>query len=259
MLIAMVTMDHPDNERADMTRRTIESLMATVDFPRHRLMISDNGSTDPLTISLLHEAEARGYRVFWNGTNLGTARGVNRIWQERLSGEHACKIDNDVVIHNPGWVDTCEQVFKRDPSIGLLGLKRKDLPQCPSSPNAGYVTELKMLPHERGELWLMIEESRDVVGTCVTYSSLMLDKLGYLYQGSWLYGFEDSLMCERAHVAGFRTAFLPYVEIDHIDKGGTPHALWKRAYALPHLAEYGKWVADFKQGVRPIYCGPEEE
>lgn len=260
MVIACVTFDTPENQRHGMTARTLLTLFQTVNLSKHRVYVIDNGSTDPTTIDLLKEcAESQQFVVILNKENIGTARAANMAWQLRQPGEHCCKMDNDVVIHHAGWADEMEEVFRRDPTYGIIGLKRKDLAQRPDHPEKLWRSELVMLPHRPGERWLVVEESKDIVGTCTGFSSALLDKIGYLYQGNLLYGYDDTLACIRAHKAGFKTAFIPWVEIDHIDPGGTEFTTWKQKRATDTHWAYQRWAREFETGARPVYCGPKDD
>lgn len=254
MLLAMVTYDTEENARSAMTRETLLSLGRTVDWTRHRLIISDNGSTDPGTVSMLKSMEDT-FTVIYNGKNLGTANAINKAWRLRRQEEHAAKIDNDVVIHQAGWADWMEDVFERDPTIGICGLKRKDLEECPWHPNPWYTSTIRMLPHERGQRWLIVEEVQHVMGTVQAYSSKLLDAIGYLYQPG-LYAFDDSLAAIRSSVAGFKSVFLCGFEIDHIDPGGTEFTEWKKDYAGTHMKTYHELRAQYVSGERsPYYDG----
>lgn len=259
MLIICVTYDHPGNGRSRFTFETLASLTATVAMPRHRIIIVDNGSTDPQTVTNLKMWENWiGHSVIRNGTNLGTARAINKAISLRQPGEAVCKIDNDLVIHQSGWADEMEEVFARDPRYGLIGLKRKDLEQRPGHPNKWYTSQLVMLPHQKGQRWLVVEECADVMGTCIGLSSALLDKVGYFYQMGRLYGFDDTLMCVRARVAGFKIGFLPSYDIDHIDPGGSDFNAWKIKQAQESLELFNRTKEDFITGKRPVYCGPED-
>jgi GT2 family glycosyltransferase len=259
LLISTVTFDTPENKRSEMTLRTYESLLKTVDFNRHRLIISDNGSTDPATIEFLSEIKDHSVTVIYNHKNIGTATGINQAWKMRKPGEHACKIDNDVVVHQSGWADLAEEVFSRDPRYGLIGLKRKDLEQRPDHNVPHFRSSLVMIPHKPGEKWIVIEETQDIMGTCTFFSSALLDKIGYLYQGGWKYGFEDAYVCHRTHIAGFKTGFINGIEIDHIDTGDNQAYLkWKQDYAFVNFPTYRQWVSELSEGKRPIYHGPDD-
>lgn len=244
MLIAMAVYDTAENGRSWMTEATLDSLMRTVDLDTHRIIVSDNGSCQE-TLDLYNSYPVR---VLFNGENLGTAKAINRAWRERRPGEHALKMDNDVVIHQPDWPDWMEDAFSRDPELGILGLKRRDLDENPFDGSS----TLRMLPHTKGQRWIVIEEVEHVIGTCQAYSSALLDRIGYLVQPG-LYGFDDSLSSVRARVEGFKRAFLCGFEIDHIDPGGAPFNQWKREQANRYFDAYKWMAAQYEMGLKDVY------
>jgi GT2 family glycosyltransferase len=266
MLIAMAVYDTVENQRSGCTERTLASLFERVDWQRHRLVIVDNGSTDPRTRELLKEAADGVCRtphviqspatMLQNETNLGTAKAINRAWQLRQPGEHCVKMDNDVVVHQNGWPDLMEEVFARAPNIGICGLKRKDLEERPDADCEWYRSRLVMLPQKKGERWIVVEQVNHVIGTCQGYNSALLDKIGYLYQLDGLYGFDDLLAAVRSRVAGFGSVFLPHIEIDHVDNCEPGYTHWKSQYASALMAKYNEVRAGYESGALPIYCEP---
>lgn len=250
MLIAMAVFDNEENKRTELTRRTLESLGRTVDWSKHRLFVSDNGSCTE-THAVYGEADLP-FEVIYNGTNLGTAKAINKAWAFREPGEHCVKMDNDVVIHQSGWADWMEDVFDRDPKIGICGLKRKDLAECPWSSSPWYKSEVYMLPHEPGQRWLVVEEVQHVIGTCQGFSSSLLDEIGYLVQPG-KYGFDDALAAVRADVAGYKCVFLHGFEIDHLDISGTEYTEWKRGHAGSYMGEYNRLKREYREGRLPVY------
>lgn len=254
MLIAMAVYDTEDNKRTNLTAKTLRSLNQTVDWRKHRLIVSDNGScedTQKLYDELIYEFEPYPFKLIRNEKNIGTANAINKAWKHRV-GEHCVKMDNDVVIHYPNWVDEIEEVFDRDTSIGICGLKRKDLEESPDNQVAWYKSTLRMLPHKKGERWIVVEEVSHVFGTCQAYSSALLDKIGYLYQPG-IYGFDDALASLRARIAGYKRVFLPHIHIDHIDPGGTDFTDWKIKYAGEQMAEFNQVQNEYIAGKRSIF------
>ena len=234
MLLALCVYSTDEYDRVPTTEPCFESLRDTVDWTKHRLVVSDNGSHQKMHDMYDRFQEQFPFEVIYNGHNIGTANAVNKVWRLRVPGEHVLKADHDWVVHQTGWVDWMEDVFSRDPEIGICGLKRKDLEECPWAEFEGYRSTLYMLPHEKGERWLSVERVAHVMGTCQAYNSALLDKMGYLYQGNWKYGFDDSLAAARAQVLGFKSVFLCGFDLDHIDPGAGPTA--------PHGgAKYTAW------------------
>lgn len=258
-LIALACYDTVENGRTRFTRDTLKSLLKTVDFYKHRIILVDNASceeTQHVLIQFAEECASRGSHgcvsIIHNPTNIGTAKAINMAWKQREKGEHAVKMDNDVVIHYAGWLDRMEECVKKDPRIGIIGLKRKDLEEYPSHPDQNFRSQLIMLPHERGEYWDVVEAVGHCIGTCQMYSSALLDKIGYLYQPG-IYGFDDVLAAYRATACGFYSAFIPHIEIDHIDPGGDPYTDEKRAYVADYVKEVHVRGHEYLQGLRPVW------
>lgn len=251
MLLAMAVYDTEENNRSWMTRATLWSLSQTVNWDRHRLFIVDNGSCLQ-TQRYIREASAfLPLTLLQQNENLGTARAINLAWQFREPGEHAVKMDNDVVIRQIGWADWIEDVFTRAPGVGICALKRKDLAESPWA--AGDMkSRLWMVPHLAGERWLVVEEVRGVMGTVQGFSSALLDKIGYLTQPS-IYGFDDSLASLRSRLAGYKNVFLHGFEIDHIDRGGDAYCQWKRDEAARQFPAFNALVLQYEAGILPLY------
>lgn len=261
-LIAMAVWDTAENKRTDYTKETLCSLLKTVDFNKHRLIISDNGSCEATIyfyeefvemFAALYKNDIRSkFRIIYNNENFGTAKAINKAWALRQQGEHCIKMDNDVVINYKGWVDEMEAAIARDNKIGQVGLKRKDCWEHPKHESEDFKSELLMLPHVAGEAWIVVEKAKHIIGTCVMHSSDLLDKVGYLYQPS-LYGYDDVIMSHRSHIAGFYNCFLPHINIDHIDTGATEYQDWKHKHSAEQTQGVINLVHEMYYGVKPIY------
>ena len=265
-LLSMCCYDTIENNRSRYTAETIDSLLETVNFNKHRLFIIDNGSCSD-TKELLNYFEKKFEKIFpsenltiiESEVNQGTANGISMAWQYRKEGENCIKIDNDVTIRHEGWVDDMEECISRMPKIGIICLKRKELTQSTFNPNPIYKTELIELPHEIGQKWLFIEKVRSCFGTVQMYNSKLLDKIGYLYQMGGIYGFDDSLSDVRSELAGFINCFLIGYEITHLDEGGDEYTKEKSDYAAKMMPFFQDTVNGYRNGTIPIYYSPFEQ
>lgn len=256
-IIGMAIYSTEQNGKDKYLAQTLKSLFKTVDFKKHRIMLSVNARTSQ-TDHLIKIYSDIISEVIYNETNLGTAEAINLVWRKRLPNEHAVKMDDDIVITETGWLDQLEEAVRRDPTIGQIGLKRKDCIESPDR-NEGdfYKSTLKMLPHEGGEPWIVVEQVNHVMGSCVLHSVDLLHKVGYLYQmPNNKYGFDYALMSVRSQIAGFKNVFLPHIRIDHIDPGDTPYQKWKQENAGQRMSEYNNTKNAYFRGIRPIYYNP---
>jgi|688.fasta_scaffold305139_4 GT2 family glycosyltransferase len=258
-LIAMCCHDTEENGRSKYTSQTIESLFETVDFTQDKLVIIDNASCQE-TKELMKELgcilDTKKFKenhipfvLITNSENLGTAKAINQAWSLREPNEVVIKMDNDVVINNYGWIEEMELAMKLG-GYGIVGLKRKDLMQHPNAKD-NWKTELKMLPHEKGDNWVVVEESADIMGTVQMFNPSLINKMGGLMQAG-VYGFDDTLACIRAILLGYKLAFLPHIDIDHIDVGGDAYTEWKRKYAGEKMEEFYKIKDGLINGTIPI-------
>lgn len=250
-LIALAVYDTEENKRTEYTVKTLESLYKQIRFTSHRVIVVDNASCK----------ETKGVLDFWknrfeiitNPTNVGTAAAINQAWALRKPNEHLIKMDNDCIVNYEGdWVGEMERAIERDPSIGIIGLKRKDCIEEPTRSD-WYKSELHMLPHTPGEPWVVVEKVNHVMGTCQMYNHRLIDKIGGMYQMGGIYGFDDALAALRCQLAGFYNCFLPHIDIDHIDRGDTPYQKEKEAYALSMMAKYNETKEAMKAGHMNIY------
>lgn len=242
-----------ENGKDSCLEKTLISLKRTVKLEQHRLFISINGTT-PETLPLIHRC-LRGvpYNIILNDTNLGTAKGINKCWSFRSPGEHCLKMDDDIVIHNEGWLDILIEALRRDDKIGQIALKRKDLAQSPHRNDWAHST-LVRLPHEQGETWIDVEMCDDIMGSCVLHSGKLIDVTGGLFQGEGnLYGYDDTLKSLVSLTAGFKNCFYPHVQIDHIDNERTGYVTWKQANAAAFGPQFNAIRTDIVSKRRPMF------
>ena len=67
------------------------------------------------------------------------------------------------------------------------------------------------------------------------------------------YGFDDYIMSVKCYLAGFIGAFLPHIEIDHIDTWGGPYTDWKVKASSEVITEVMELAKQYKLGVKPLY------
>lgn len=250
-LIGMAIFSTPENKKDDCLHKTLASLAETVDFKRHRLIVSVNAFTDK-TLDLLRYYNWIIEEVIFNEGNIGTARAINRAWLKRKPGEHAIKCDDDWIVDRAGWADEMEEAIRRDPKIGQIALKRTDCWEHPEHADPDYRSVLYMLPRIPGQTYIVVEKVKHTIGTCVMHSSALLDNVGYLFQPS-RYAYDDVIMSHRSYIAGFYSCFLPHYTLHHIDEGKTEYQPWKEKHAAEQTQNVIELVHAMLRGEKSIY------
>lgn len=267
VLLVVAVFDTVENGRTKYTEKTLYGFLKTVNFKRHTLFISDNGSCKA-TQKLYTKFKTDFIKLFprerliicLNGTNLGTAKAINKAIQIRERGQKVIKCDNDVYIHASDWVEQMEEALERDHNIGIIALKRTQIDQHSWTQNPDYRTTPRELSHLRNQRHIIIEDTKEILGTCVMINDRALDRLGGLIQcPNSPYGYDDSLLSLRSHLAGFKNCYLPHIVIDHLDNGAGKYVREKIEHVTDISAEFNEMVEDFKTGVRDVFIDPFDE
>lgn len=260
-LIAMAVYSTEENQKDDCLLRTLQSLKQTIDTRKHRLILSVNAYTDA-TLEIINDFEEKGVdgyelisEVIYNDSNIGTAEAINKVFKLRKPNENCIKMDDDVLIYSENWIEEMEEAIRRDLSIGIIGLKRKDCIEKVNHEDPYFRSTLIQLPQVPGETWQIVEEAHHIMGTCQMYNHLLLDKIGYLYQPKQ-YGWDDVLASARSRAEGFKNVFLPHINIDHIDEGKTPYQQWKEKHAGEDFQTIDRLMKGYEDKSISTYYNP---
>lgn len=265
--ICMAVYSTKDNGRMEYTKFTLEMLLRTVDFNKHSLIVSDNGSCKEMIkwyenefTEMVKNSSRLPLKILflYNKRNLGTAGAINkaiRYARDKYGkGQYIVKADDDIDIIKIGWVDEMEEYMRRDPAIGILGLKRFDLLQSPD--NKDWPSKLYMLPRNHGDSWLIGEQADDIIGTCTMLNPKLLDKVGY-YEQPGIYGYDDGIICVKSKVLGFKNVFATPIPIRTIDTGDNAFTETKRQWAGEDMPKYFAIRDALLAGTRDVYYEPE--
>lgn len=241
-LIIIAVYDTETNGRTKYTKECLSSLRDTVDLEKHSIIVVNNNSCEETREYLAGLRDI--YTVINLSENIGTARAVNIGLNKRKPGQMCVKMDNDVVVHQSGWIEEMEAVFAERHDIGIVGLKRDDVWQRPDHENPAYRTKME------GKL----EICEDIMGTCTGYNPSLMDKIGLLSQPT-CYGFDDVLYSVRSIAAGFTNCFLPSIKITHLDDYKNPYSDWKKRHAGDYIDEVSVMCEMIKSGKLSYYYG----
>ena len=106
--------------RWDLTRRCLETLKAHTDLAEADVIAVDNGSTDETPARL---AELPWVRVVTNASNLGYVRGNNAGIAAAPPDADVVLLNNDVEIHQDGWLDALRETAHASADVGIVGCR----------------------------------------------------------------------------------------------------------------------------------------
>lgn len=234
--------------RLELTRQCLDSLAAC---KAHwwRLAVVDNGSTDG-TPEYLEHLRRSGIIDFLAllRSNTGVATAQNLAWAS-LPGSHYVKIDNDVVVRHPSWLEALLDATEEGNRVAM----------------AGY----RLCPWHEGRPVRLADGRTFLRGTtcgggCVCVPRWAHEQLGFWNEDYAPYGYEDNEYGFRANLAGLLTGYVPHAHVSTLDaKGGESER--RDPYTRAKLAQVRMervrqtWFINlflFQNGLRPLRVLP---
>lgn len=180
--------------RLALTRICLESLLARTP-PGYTLTIVDNGSEDGSREYLQSLAAAHAHiRLKLLSRNMGVSVAANLAWDDAADADFYIKLDNDVEILDPLWLERLTQLLAQNPRVGMAAYRLCDW------------HETSPLPLNDG----MAEQSVCCGGGCVCIPRAAHARLGFWNEGYGTYGYEDLDYSWRARKAGYVLAYVPH-------------------------------------------------
>ena len=195
--------------RANLLAQTIEALEITTCGEEYELVIVDNASTDH-SANWLNSWYDRlsplrqGKTVLYQKTNTGCPRALNLILAYRKMGQPFVKLDNDVEIETPGWIGVVADFARRHIDAAMIGAWYDGVLGPGDCRKKGEIDDayvVDLLP-----------------GHFVWHGGSFMDRAGYfdVLSAQHLYGFEDWIMCHKAHLLGGTVYVLKGVQMRNL-------------------------------------------
>lgn len=175
----------------------------------------------------LHRLYQQPFTWVWGSVNRGYS-GANNLGAAHARGEHLVFLNSDAFPQQPGWLQAMLEVLDSRPDIGAVGprlvfgngaiqhagmdfLQRNELgiwvnhhPHMGLDPSLDPHTGLTLVPA--------------VTGACLTLRRSDFDRVGGWDTGYLIGDFEDSDLCLRLRAQGQHIAYLPTVQLTHLER-----------------------------------------
>jgi GT2 family glycosyltransferase len=186
--IGMVTFN-----RLEFTKQAIDAVARFTNFP-YALTVVDNCSQDG-TQDYLKELKRRGVikNLVLLAENIGVARASNVAWQQEPEAGYYLKLDNDIVVQKPDWLNRMVQTVDAVPELAALAYNFE-----PASYPLETVHGCRIRPKRDANLG----------GACYLIPKRTHEALGYWCEDYGLYGEEDHDHSVRLRLAGFLNAYM---------------------------------------------------
>ncbi len=175
----------------------------------------------------LHSLYGVPFTWLWGGLNRGYS-GANNLGATHANGRYLLFLNSDVFPQEPGWLQPMVQVLADQPAIGAVGprllfadggIQHAGMRFSWRSDFEVYVNEHPLMgldPHLDTHSELSIVPA--VTGACLLIRREDFDRIGGWDTGYLIGDFEDSDLCLKLRSQGLACAYLPNVQLTHLER-----------------------------------------
>ena len=239
-----VTIVIPTKNRHELLQACVASLERTVNWRHAKLVIVDDGSTEPQALTLLESLAARSdlpCRVIRTGNvaapfnysrlvNLGTAAADTPL---------VLHLNNDIEAREPGWLEDMAG-WMSVPGVGVVGARLIHPDETLNhagiwvGPQGGlaHAVFVGQPKDDFGYLFLphAARNTSAVTGACLLTRTELYRQLGGLDERDFQVAYNDVDYCLRAARAGYRTVYTPQATLTHLGSASRGNAYTEREH-----------------------------
>lgn len=227
-------------------RRCVESLLGKTSYRQFELMVVDNQSSDPATLTYLEEIARRARVRVLRHAHPFNFSAINNFAVEEAQGEFVCLLNNDTEVISPDWL---QEMLGRltQPRVGAVGAKlyfsdgRIQHGGDTVGPG-GCANHLHHLlpgnaPGYRHRA-MLAQDLSAVTGACLMTRRALYLSLGGLNEKDLPVAFNDVDYCLRLRERHWRVVWTPYATLYHHESvsRGRDRSPEKRARAEKEVA-----------------------
>ncbi len=239
--LPLISLIVPTRDQVGLLRTCIEGLLNHTDYPNLEIIVVDNQSSDPETLTYLEQLPSQGVTVlpYLYPFNYSA---INNYAVARAQGEIIGLVNNDIEIIEAGWLKEMLSQLLR-PQVGAVGAKL--LWPNRMVQHGGVVVGVNGLAAHTGNTL----EQRDpgylgmnqitrrqsaVTAACLLLRKLDFDEVGGLDERTFPVAFNDVDLCLRIQQLGRHLIWTPFAQLIHAESAsrGKDQTPEKRARAL---------------------------
>jgi len=192
-------------------------------------VLDDPRLIEPFTLAAqtLHRLYRVPFICVSGSVNRGFS-GANNLGAAHAKGEYITFLNSDAFPQQAGWLEALVQVLKEHPSIGAVG------PRLVFADGSIQHAGMQFLRREELGIWInhhphsgldpQLDPSKaltampSITGACLVMRRTDFDQVGQWDTGYLIGDFEDSDLCLKLKSVGLETAYLPTVQLTHLER-----------------------------------------
>ncbi len=226
----LVSIIIPTRDRAELLKRCVKSIRALTDYSPFEILIVDNDSGEPATLSFFRAIEQSNVRVIVENGPFNYSRLNNRA-AKQARGDILVFLNNDTEIDDPGWLtEMVSHAARKEVGavgarlwypdgtlqhggvvLGLGGVAGHAFPHIPRG-HPGYFNRA-----------MLQQNCSAVTGACMAVRKTVFEEMGGFDEVNLGVTFNDIDFCLRLTRRGYRVVWTPYANLIHHESASRGH------------------------------------
>ncbi|WP_374347203.1 glycosyltransferase [Chitinimonas sp.] len=218
-----VTIIIPTRDGFDLLSKCIDSITEKTTYPDYRILVIDNGSTDPRVLNYLSDKAAAGRLTVLRDERPFNYSALNNAAVKLADTPLLCFMNNDIEVISPDWLDELVSHAQR-PEVGIVGCKLL----YPNNTNqhggvilgvggvAGHAHHA--LPREAPGYFSRNQVCQNysaVTAACSLVRKAIFDEVGGFNEQALAVAFNDVDLCLKVQAAGYFNVWTPFALLYH--------------------------------------------
>lgn len=249
----------PTRDRAALVAQVADGVLHHTDYAPLELLIVDNDSAEPATLSLFERLKADPRVRVLPAPGAFNFSALNNLAAREAKGDVLLLLNNDIAVREPGWLGELVAQAVR-PRVGAVGAKL----YYPDGTlqHAGVVLGTGGVPDKvaghlyagaagdhvgyHGHLSLPRNVSA-VTAACLAIRKAVWDQVGGMDEAGLAVAFNDVDLCLKVRAAGYDIVWTPHAELDHHESASRGSDLAPEA-----AARFAREVAVMRERWGPV-------
>ena len=220
----LVSLIIPARNGLQLMQQCVESILGKTTYPNYEILIIDNASDDPATLSYFESlAYEPKVRVLKDPTSPFNFSALNNNAVKKAQGDVIALIDNDIEVISPDWLNEMVSLVVQ-PQIGAVGANLwypndtlrhggvvLGLGGCAGHAHKGFARR----SHGYFSRASSISSFSAVTAACLVVRKEVYEEVNGLNEVELKVAFNDVDFCLRVREAGYRNVLTPYAELYH--------------------------------------------